>query len=256
MSQVQMVDREQAKSRRVISEGKIRKVVDYFGGAAAAGGAQAYLVEQKNYVTRAHFHPTDQFQILLGAEGSLFGRRPVSALEVHYADAYTVYGPLVGGDPPLRYFTLRATPTDVTEYMPEARERRRERGGRSLSRRLEPTARVALGQAVYSPLLDDDGHLGIAEINAGADATVSVPASGPVGQFVFVVEGTLRWRDGSYGPESVGWQPAGEPGFTGTAGPAGARLLTLRFRDRAGAETPDDGRDGPSAGLAEGRADD
>ncbi|MFJ8659368.1 hypothetical protein [Streptomyces sp. NPDC093795] len=121
MTHPRWVSPRQAVRRRVMFEGRVSRVVDYFGGAASASGPQAYLVEQRNYVLRPHFHPVDQFQILCGAPGSLFGRRPVGELDVHYADAHTVYGPLTGGDPPLRYFTLRAEPTDTTAFMPESR---------------------------------------------------------------------------------------------------------------------------------------
>lgn len=120
MTHPQWVSPRQAVRRRVMFEGRVSRVVDYFGGAASASGPQAYLVEQRNYVLRPHFHPVDQFQILCGAPGSLFGRRPLGELEVHYADAHTVYGPLTGGDPPLRYFTLRAEPTGTTAFMPES----------------------------------------------------------------------------------------------------------------------------------------
>lgn len=234
MTQVQLVTRKQAVSRRVISDGRISKVHDYFGGAGPASGPQAYLIEEKNYITRPHFHPCDQFQILLGAPGSLFGRRQIGELEVHYADSFTVYGPLVSGDPAMRYFTLRAEPTNVIEFMPESRSRLPGKGGRSLHRNVEraPTD-PAPGQCVSWSLIDDErDNVRVTAVAAAPAAEITIPAAGPVGQFLFVVEGTFIWGDEPYGPESIGWQPAGDPGGTGLAGSDGATLLTLRYPGR------------------------
>jgi hypothetical protein len=240
VEQPQLVSRAQAVPRRVFFEGKISKVVDYFGGAAPFGGAQAYLVEQKNYVLRAHLHPVDQFQILYGAPGSLFARRPIADLVVHYADAYTVYGPLVGADPPLRYFTLRAQHTDATEFMPQARALVPKRPGRSLHRDLDPSTvdGPAPARSVSSTVLDDqrDG-LRVTCVSGGAGAPITVPEAGPAGQFSFVVGGSVESGGASYGPETVGWHPAGSAEWVGTAGSDGAALLVLRFPQRSGART-------------------
>lgn len=222
MAGPQLVTRGQAVSRRAISDGKISKVVDYFGGAAQFGGAQAYLLEQRNYVTRPHFHPADQFQVLYGAPGAMFGRHPVGDLVVHYADANTVYGPLVSADPPLRYFTLRAEPTNATEYMPESRALLSGRGGRSLHRELDPLSPSTL-------LHDERDGLDVSYLTAAAGTDVDIPAAGPNGQFFFVVTGTIESAGVSYPAESIGWQPPGSPNWAAPAGADGVGVLVLRY---------------------------
>ncbi|TKA00305.1 hypothetical protein [Actinacidiphila oryziradicis] len=236
MDQPQWVARDQAVSRRVIFNGRIDKVVDYFGGASPFAGPQAYLVEQRNYVLRPHFHPVDQFQILYGAPGALFGRWPVGGLVAHYADAHTVYGPLTGGDPPLRYFTLRAEPTQATEFMPESRALLPQRAGRSLHRELGPAAGDAGPAAAASSTLLEDERDGLwIGCTAGEPgAMISVPEAGPGGQFLFVVAGAVESAGAWYPPESIGWQPCGSGGWAGTAGSDGVRILVLRYPRRAG----------------------
>lgn len=41
----------------------------------------------------AHFHEVDQFQVIMEGSGD-FGRHPVKPYSVHFARAYTPYGPL------------------------------------------------------------------------------------------------------------------------------------------------------------------
>jgi len=66
-----------------------------------------FLVEQPPHcVAPAHFHRQNQFQLFIDGSGSI-GRRPVAPLTVHYAGAYTGYGPLVAGPEGLKYFTIR-----------------------------------------------------------------------------------------------------------------------------------------------------
>ncbi|MFC9329777.1 hypothetical protein [Kitasatospora sp. NPDC057015] len=240
MDQPRWVTRQRAVSRRVVFEGRISRVVDYFGGAAPDGGPQAYLVEQRNHVLRPHFHPVDQFQILLGAPGAYFGRRPIDLPVAHYADARTVYGPLTGGDPPLRYFTLRAETTHATEFMPESRALLPARPGRSLHREIAPApVDPAAERAGRTTLLaDEHDGLEISCLTAGAGASVELPGAGPSGQFLFVLAGELEYGGAGHPAESIGWQPPGGAGWTGRAASAGTRLLVLRFPARTAVGAP------------------
>ncbi|RWA51200.1 hypothetical protein AU476_24555 [Cupriavidus sp. UYMSc13B] len=66
-----------------------------------------FLVEQPAYaVAPAHFHRQNQFQLFIEGDGQI-GRRPLQPLTIHYAGAYTGYGPLVAGPDGLKYFTIR-----------------------------------------------------------------------------------------------------------------------------------------------------
>lgn len=236
-----LVTRSQAVPRPAMAQGKL-KIFDYLGGGSQFGGAQAYLVEQTNHTVPPHFHPVDQFQVLFGAPGSFFGRRPVQDLTVHYADAYTVYGPLVGADPPLRYFTLRATPTTVTRFMPESRVLRPpQRGRRSLHAALDPVppAGLAAAQTWYqTPLADERDGLRVNYVVAGAGAGVAIPEAGPAGQFLLVVAGSIKPHAAFCPSDSIGWQPPGAQGWSASAGSGGAVVLVLRYPRRSGGTVP------------------
>src|SRR5579872_7100732 len=58
-------------------------------------GPSAYLVHNgPSRRSTAHYHEVDQFQIILEGKG-LFGRFPVKPYDIHFARAYTPYGPLM-----------------------------------------------------------------------------------------------------------------------------------------------------------------
>ena len=115
---------------RTVDRGHGYALADYLGDHTdAAAGPQAYLVRQGTAELGAHFHEVDQFQVVVGGAGTL-GREPVGRGVLHYADAYTSYGP-IRTDPAvgLEYVTLRLEPTTGINPMPQERERRRAAGG-------------------------------------------------------------------------------------------------------------------------------
>ena len=66
-----------------------------------------FLIEQPaGLVLPAHFHQNNQFQLFVEGNGKLGGRR-ITPVMVHYAGAYTAYGPIVPGEGGLKYFTMR-----------------------------------------------------------------------------------------------------------------------------------------------------
>jgi hypothetical protein len=107
-------------------------VGDYIGSHAvkqSETGFQAFVVKQTEPELRAHFHEVDQFQIIVGGSGTI-GRESVRPGAIHYADGYTVYGPIRTTDPHgISYLTLRAKPATYLNYMPESRQKRTDAGG-------------------------------------------------------------------------------------------------------------------------------
>src|SRR5258708_39913544 len=82
-----------------------------------------FLVDQPpNVSLRTHFHRQNQFQIFVRGSGSI-GRHKLGPLMVHYASAYTGYGPLVSRPDGLAYFTLRTVfekgSLTMTQHAPE-----------------------------------------------------------------------------------------------------------------------------------------
>src|SRR5262245_66091527 len=62
--------------------------------AATPGGPMAFLAQyDAGDRSCAHYHSVDQFQILVQGSGQ-FGRHEVAPYCVHFARAYTPYGPL------------------------------------------------------------------------------------------------------------------------------------------------------------------
>jgi hypothetical protein len=205
-----MVSPQQALVREFTSRnGDTRTNRHYFGKASPHEiGPEAFVVPVRNRTLGAHFHDVDQFQILLGEAGSYYQRHEVPAVMVHYADAYSTYGPLVGTDPPLRFFSLRADPTDFAGFMPEDRDKLRHRGKRQAH--FEVPERSGAAEGGQELLMHDESDgLTVVLLEGVAGATVSLPAPGDgKGQFVYVARGVVEWQGETFGPESVGWQPA------------------------------------------------
>jgi hypothetical protein len=73
-------------------------------------------------VSEPHFHQANQFQVFVDGDGFL-GKRPVRALTIQFAAAYTPYGPIVAGERGVAYLTLRNGWDPGALYMPGARDR-------------------------------------------------------------------------------------------------------------------------------------
>jgi hypothetical protein len=83
---------------------------------------QSYLIKQLPNITNpTHFHIQNQFQVFVGGSGS-FGRHPIEPYIVHYAGAYTGYGPIVASTEGLNYLTLRARRDPGAKFLPEQRD--------------------------------------------------------------------------------------------------------------------------------------
>lgn len=101
-------------------------VTDLVGSRGREEAPQAYLVEQPaGFDLQPHFHLRHQFQVVVSGSGKL-GPHPVGPLTVHYASAYSGYGPLCAGAQGLWYLTLRARCDNTTAwFLPQSRDRMR-----------------------------------------------------------------------------------------------------------------------------------
>ena len=67
-----------------------------------------FLVEQPPKTNLpGHFHGENQFQVFVQGAGRI-GTHEIGPISVHYAGAYTGYGPLIAGPEGVFYFTIRA----------------------------------------------------------------------------------------------------------------------------------------------------
>lgn len=204
----------------------------------------AYLVEQPpGAVVAAHFHRVNQFQVAIAGSGSI-GRHPLAPVAVHFADAFSAYGPIRAGEEGLQYLTLRNGYDPGARYLPAARK--------ELVAAAKPRmeAGLDLGQAVVdpaAPLAEPDlaatpacsqailaNRPGEAAgwrhaLPAGASFTGPDSAEGG-GQFWVVVAGSLAWEgQGTLAAPSVIFQHPDEAPLGITAGESGVEFLLLRF---------------------------
>jgi hypothetical protein len=190
-----------------------------------------FLAEQPaNYKLMPHFHRQNQFQLFVAGSGSL-GPQSADPVTVHYAGAYTGYGPVVSGPDGLQYFTIR--PVFDTGFISatQAREKMVRGPKRHAQAALGPAwppERLALLQQVQESFaIAPDHGLAVQHLRLPPDAAWPLQAvSGSVGQFVFVLSGSAGIAGQALAPwESafVGAQDAAEA----RAGAGGAELVAL-----------------------------
>jgi hypothetical protein len=245
---------EQAMARRlryVTPGGALTHVSTYLGsnkmewlaqGLAApsaqslAGQPMAYLVEQAPGATvDAHFHAVDQFQVFVAGSGRI-GTHTVRALTVHYAGAFSPYGPIAAGEQGLSYVTLRRDWDPGAQWMPAAAPVLRalpER--RHVAYTTEPMDLDALAggsaQGVQWRELAVTGHAGSARwCGAAAGQDLLADPSGSAGQFWYVLAGSLVDAQGRQQQRGgCLFMAADQPPEPVRAGEEGAQFLQLRF---------------------------
>lgn len=227
-----------ATRRRASSNGTPFWFTSYIGAnrytrAAGAGdpveGAiypMAFLVEQDaNCTVGAHYHQADQFQVIVGGGGSL-GRHPVAPVAVHFAGAFTAYGPLRAGPEGLHYFTLRNGWDPGARYMefPDNRTTLRH------TPRQHREAVLEGAEALLAP--ESDGLAAWRyRLAAGERLTGEAPRGG-AGQHWLVVAGSLLRDEQELPTKSCMFVYPDEPPFSGTAGPDGLDVVVMQFPRR------------------------
>lgn len=202
-----------------------------------------FLVEQPPHsVLPVHFHTQNQFQVVKQGSGSL-GSRAVGPGSVHYAGAFTGYGPLVAGPQGLSYFTIRAVFETGANFLPVARDKlrrgpkRHAHGPTHQPRTLEQLR--ALTGPVHAELIetDADGPEAFA-LQLPPFSALRVPAARGSGQFQLVLAGELNAPERPLQEWESRFLSAGEHGGACSAGPQGLHLLVLQVPDRAAEYLP------------------
>lgn len=218
-----------ATRRRASSNGTPFWLTSYVGANRYTQGAEkppapgtiyptASLVEQDpDAVVGAHYHQADQFQVMVGGAGRL-GTHEVAEGAVHFAGAWTAYGPLTAGQSGLHYFTLRNGWDPGARYMETP-------DNRATLRSLPRRHREAVGEVAPAP---DGLCTSRHQLDAGASIEGPSPA-GSGGQFWLVLAGTML-HDGTTLPRrSCVFVYPHEAVFTALAGPDGLTVLMLQF---------------------------
>ena len=192
---------------------------------------QAFLIEQDpDTEILPHFHQQDQFQVVVGGEGTL-GRHRVAPVSVHYAGRYTGYGPIRAGARGVHYFSLRPVTTAKAWFLPESRAQMLDVPRRHLlGAPAAPTAGAPVEAATDALIALQPDGIAAWRCRVPAGRILEAPAAEvPAERFYVVTAGSLR-RDGEDLPSpAVLFATADEAPLAGTAGAAGLELLVLQF---------------------------
>jgi len=206
---------------------------DFIGRRAETSGHPlAFLVQgPPGYVIPPHFHEIDQYQIFVGGSATL-GKHKVLPGSVHYADAYTPYGPITATEDGFNYLTLR--PRSIIGYheMPvggpllkpvnEARGRR----GRMMVADIEPgRPRETESEALFEEL---DG-IAAYRLSAQPAACLPQPDIDHGGAYYVVLEGEIAAGGETYPPRSCIWVGQHESPPEMIAGADGASVAFMSF---------------------------
>jgi hypothetical protein len=231
-----------AKQRRRVV--KVKEDVFYKSEWLEAGddpqlSPTMFLVEQApNVSLQSHFHSQNQFQLFVQGSGRI-GNHRITPITVHYAGAYTGYGPLVADAEGVFYFTIRSVFESGAFYMPESRGSM----ARGPKRHLTSDAVAPIDTAALAVLKDVDVHdlipvqpdliaAQLIRIPPGGTAT-GIDPKGSAGQFFVVTGGALVHKSGHLNRWEPMFASGEEPPVSLRAGPGGAEVVLLQLPVKA-----------------------
>jgi hypothetical protein len=231
-----------AKQRRRVV--KVKEDVFYKSEWLEAGedpdlSPTMFLVEQApNVSLQSHFHSQNQFQLFVQGSGRI-GNHGITPITVHYAGAYTGYGPLIAGAEGVFYFTIRSVFETGAFYMPESRERM----ARGPKRHLTSDAVAPIDAAALAGLKDIDVQdlirlqpdliaAQLIRIPPGRTAS-GIDPKGSAGQFFVVTGGELVHESGQLNRWEPMFASGDEPPVSLRAGPGGAEVVLLQLPVKA-----------------------
>jgi rubredoxin len=229
-----------------VKEGRWK--TEFFGVPEERNGPQAFLIDtEPGKLLRPHFHTADQFQIVVAGSGTL-GRHAVKVGAIHYAQAYTPYGPIVAGEKGLSYLTLRNSYDPGASFVPEKKD--------LLKRDIRPfqlacTAPDGAGPAVAGnewtavPEMDNGNGLGawIFRLMPGETVIGPDPSAGR-GQFYVPLKGSFL-VEGEEMPEwSCVFVSPGEQSMQVQAGMSGVEGMMVQFPRNEGRRRASDSKPG------------
>lgn len=194
---------------------------------------QAFLVEQDpGTVILPHFHQQDQFQVVVGGDGTL-GRHAVRPVSVHYAGKHTGYGPITAGKQGLWYFSLRAITDTGAQFLPQARPMMKNFPKRNLmGEPFDPASSLPALQEVRieeAMPAQADG-IGAWMLSLPPGATIAPPRHpGGAASFYIVVAGEMRLGAERLPHLAAAFVSADETGFKLVAGHEGLQVLALQY---------------------------
>ena len=181
----------------------------------------------------AHYHAVDQFQILVQGKGTL-GRHAVEPYYIHFARAYTPYGPLhADKDTGWTFMTLRAHYDAGAQRLPGALEKLKQVADRQPWQVTTAATFPAPGPGArlqeIPDIKDDRGLFTCSLTMAPGAQTVAPDPSGGNGQYVIVVKGSLLHDGRDHQALTVVFVKSDEGAYRIHAGPQGLEALVLNF---------------------------
>ena len=223
----------EAREVEVKRAGGIGRRIDYIGSPGIIDAEpQAFYVDRMYPEARIdpHFHDIDQFQIVVDGACRM-GKKPADPVTFQYADAYTPYGPIVGGEEGFAFFTLRPIASGGFFAMPGNRHNMPGRAGRNIAGRFDTTRpRPKAGEVAREGLMSgqEDGAMALG-LRLGPGAEAQGPVSDAGGQYYLVCEGHVTQGDRVLPRRSLIHVPADETAPVLRAGELGADVLVLQF---------------------------
>ncbi|HYC47439.1 MAG TPA: hypothetical protein VED01_18350 [Burkholderiales bacterium] len=200
----------------------------------------AFLSESTSgRVIRTHYHALDQFHVVVSGGGTL-GRRALGLNMVHFARAYTPYGPMTAGAHGLGFISLYARRDPGAHYLPEHTNALKSMVGRKPGQVSEmPIFGQTLQTHVHAfERIHDDMGLAAYSISLPAGARALAPdASASGGQYIVVTGGALMHDDSEYRALALVFAPPEDPPFELIAGASGLQVLVLHFPHQETART-------------------
>ena len=198
-----------------------------------------FLVEMPpKLVANPHFHKHNQFQVFLKGSGSI-GPHELRPVAVHYAGAYTGYGPVLASDEGLWYFTMRPAFETGAFYLPESRREVIRGPKRHAMAQLASVATLAQLRSLGEPYGNDLIPLAQDELAARdillppGERAHGLDPTGTGGQFFIVLAGSMVFGGSVLRPWEHVFVSADEQPFTVTAGEDGLHVLFLQFPELA-----------------------
>jgi rubredoxin len=191
----------------------------------------AYLLQfEPGRVASPHYHVADEFQVMVGGKGK-FGRREVSPYCVHFARAYTPYGPLLPDEKTgWAFLTLRTRYDPGAQFLIEALRQIPDRRPWQVIKKIAfPVAGSGVSSQDILEIKDDQG-LFARSLTMGPDTQVAAPGpSGGDGQYVVVVKGSLVHENKERKALALVFLKPDENAFQIHAGPRGLEAIILNF---------------------------
>ena len=209
---------------------------------------QAFLVEYAPArALRAHFHDVDEFQIVMAGEGML-GKHAIAPHAVHFASAFTPYGPIAAGAQGLSFLTLRARRDSAgPQLLPDKRQALADAPERHPWQVSESVELMHRGGSVQTrPLPRLTGRRGLAAwvVDIPCDLSMQLPsAQGTGGRYVVVLRGSIRLDSRTVQAPSLAFALAGAAPSNIASGSGGAALIVLDFPDMSSIPRPEKKQD-------------